>query len=398
MVTYDHVVVGAGIVGAATAYEWGRAHRGASVALLDKESVVGRHQSSHNSGVIHAGIYYEPGSLKAELCRAGRRATEEFVADHALPYRRTGKMLVATTGAELARLEGLAQRAAANRIEAHRIGPEELREREPHVAGLGALHLPATGITDYGLITERLASLVQEDGGEVLLGTELHGVVEASDEVVLQTSQGEVTAGQVVFCAGVQADRVARMAGVETDIAMLPFRGEYYDVRASRAGLVSHLIYPVPDPSLPFLGVHLTPTVAGGLHVGPNAVLALAREGYPRFSFESRDAWEAARFPGTWRVAREHWRTGAREVWNSWSKRGYLELCRRYCPDLGLSDLLPREAGIRAQAVRADGSFVHDFLLHRTRRTLHVLNAPSPAATSALPIAARIVREVAGLR
>lgn len=391
MTRYDVAVVGGGIVGAATAHELSRRHPGSRVALLDKEDGFGLHQTGHNSGVIHSGIYYEPGSLKAELCLAGVAATERFAEEHGIPWRRTGKLLVATSLAELSALDDLVGRAAANGIEAHRLSGSELHEREPKVSGLGALHLPSTGITDYRLVNERLAALVEEAGGTLMPSTTLTGVDERPDEVVLRTTRGEVRADRAVFCTGIQADRVAAMAGLDVDFAMVPFRGEYYDVRPERADLVSTLVYPVPDPDLPFLGVHLTLDVHGGLNVGPNAVLGLAREGYPKFSFDARDAWDVARFPGMWRVARDNARTGARELWNSVSKRGYLRLCQRYCPSLTMDDLTPREAGIRAQAVLRDGSFVHDFLLRRTPRTLHVVNAPSPAATSALPIAGRIV-------
>ncbi|WP_344111419.1 L-2-hydroxyglutarate oxidase [Nocardioides humi] len=392
---HDYVVVGGGIVGAATARALTLRFPGKRVLLLDKEPGFGRHQTGHNSGVIHSGIYYAPGSLKAELCRAGAAATERFAEEHGIPWQRIGKLLVATTPAEVAGMHALAERAEVNRIPATLLTAAELREREPHIAGLGALHLTSTGITDYGRINVALAGLVEQAGGTLMTGTAVTGVRETGSEVVLATTSGDVVADYVVYCAGIQADRVAAMAGVDVDFAMIPFRGEYYDVRPERADLARTLIYPIPDPELPFLGVHLTPTVDGGLNVGPNAVLGLAREGYPKFSFDRRDALDIARFPGIWQVARSNVRTGARELWNSLSKRGYLKLCQKYCPELRLEDLTPREAGIRAQAVMRDGSFVHDFLLRETPRGLHVVNAPSPAATSALPIADEIVRRVA---
>jgi L-2-hydroxyglutarate oxidase len=394
---YDHVVVGGGIVGAATAWTLTTRYPGRRVLLLEKEDRVGRHQTGHNSGVIHSGIYYAPGSLKAELCRAGVRATEQFAEEHGIPWRRVGKLLVACDRKELAGMQALAERAKVNQIPATLLSAAELREREPRVTGLGALHIHTTGITDYGAITRRLAELVEKAGGTVLLGSLLTGIDERADGVTLSTTRGEVRGDQVVFCVGIHADRVAAMAGLDVDFAMVPFRGEYYDVRAERAGLVSRLIYPIPDPELPFLGVHLTPSIDGGLNVGPNAVLGLAREGYPKLSFDGRDFLDIVRFPGMWKVARTNVRTGAREMRNSLSKRSYLKLCQRYCPDLRLDDLTPREAGIRAQAVMRDGSFVHDFLLRDTARTLHVINAPSPAATSALPIAGMIVDRVAGV-
>lgn len=394
---HDYVVVGGGIVGASTAHHLLRARPGASVLLVDKEETFGVHQTGHNSGVIHSGIYYEPGSLKAEMCRRGARLTEEFAAAHDIPVVRTGKLLVATDEREIAGLRRLRERAAVNRIEAEDIDEQELRRREPQVRGRGALWLPGTGITDYRRINQALAAEVAAAGGELRTGVRVTGVAETADEVRLTTTTGEVRTRQAVFCGGVQADRLARLAGLDLDLAILPFRGEYYDVVAERADLVSHLIYPVPDPTLPFLGVHLTPTVDGGLNVGPNAVLGLAREGYPKFSVDRRDLADLVRFRGSYAVARRHLRTGARELRNSLSKRGYLRLCQRYCPSLTLGDLVPRQAGIRAQAVLRDGTFVHDFLLRRTARTLHVLNAPSPAATSALPIGEELAARATAL-
>lgn len=385
----DHVVVGGGIVGLSTALHLLRSRPGADVLVLEKESTVGRHQTGHNSGVVHSGIYYEPGSLKARLCREGARLTREYAAERGIALQVTGKLLVATDDRELVRMRALHERAGVNGVRAEVIDAAELRRREPEVAGLGALWVPETAITDYGAITRALAEDVRRTGGTVATGCEVRAITETGAEVRLSTTGadiGEVRARQVVFCAGIQADRVARMAGVDVDFAMVPFRGEYFDVVPERAGLVSTLIYPVPDPALPFLGVHLTPTVDGGLTVGPNAVLGLAREGYPKFSVDRGDVADLARFRGTYALARTHLRTGVRELRNSLWKTGYLRECQKYAPGLTAHDLVPREAGIRAQAVLEDGTFVHDFLLRRTARTLHVVNAPSPAATSALPI------------
>jgi (S)-2-hydroxyglutarate dehydrogenase len=383
---HDHVVVGGGIVGLATALHLLRARPGADVVVLEKEPGVGRHQTGHNSGVIHSGIYYQPGSLKARLCREGARLTEEYAAEHGVPVEVIGKLLVATDERELAGMHALRQRADVNGVAAEVIDAVELRRREPHVTGLGALWLPGTGITDYGAIAGALADDVRRAGGTVVTGSEVRAIHESGDDVRLATATGSARARHVVFCAGVQADRVARMAGLPVDFAVVPFRGEYYDVVPERADLVRRLVYPIPDPGLPFLGVHLTPTVDGGLTVGPNAVLGLAREGYPKFSLSWRDAVEMARFRGMYPLARRNVRTGVRELRNSVWKTGYLRECQKYVPSLAADDLVPREAGIRAQAVLRDGSFVHDFLLRRTARTLHVVNAPSPAATSALPI------------
>ena len=387
-------MVGGGIVGASTAHHLLRQRPGSDVLLLDKETAFGTHQTGHNSGVVHSGIYYEPGSLKAEMCRRGARQTEEFAVGHGIPFRRTGKLLVATDDRDLVGMHRLAERAGVHRIAAELVDRAELRDREPAVVGLGALWLPGTGITDYRLINRALAAEVGSAGGSLRTGVAVTGVTETADEVRLATTAGEIRGRRVVFCGGLQADRLARLAGLDLDLAIMPFRGEYYDVVPHRADLVSALVYPIPDPLLPFLGVHLTPTVDGGLHVGPNAVLGLAREGYPRLSFDRHDVADLLRFRGTYAVARRHLRTGAAELRSSLSKRGYLRLCRRYCPSLTLDDLVPREAGIRAQAVLRDGTFVHDFLLRRTARTLHVLNAPSPAATSALPIGQELAARV----
>ena len=392
---HDHVVVGGGIVGLSTALHLLRARPGADVLVLEKEQAVASHQTGHNSGVVHSGIYYTPGSLKARFCREGARLTAEYAAERGIPLRAIGKLLVATDERELAGMRTLRERADVNRVPAEVIDAAELRRREPHVSGLGALWLPGTGITDFGAITRALADDVRRGGGSVVTGCEVSGIVETGDDVRLVTASGmngTVRSRQVTFCAGVQADRVARMAGLEVDFAIVPFRGEYYDVVPEHAEMVSSLIYPVPDPAMPFLGVHLTPTTSGGLTVGPNAVLGFAREGYRKFSFDWRDTAELARFRGTYSLARAHLRTGVRELRNSVWKTGYLRECQKYAPGLRADDLVPREAGIRAQAVLADGTFVHDFLLRRTARTLHVVNAPSPAATSALPIGRALAR------
>ena len=387
---YEVAVVGSGIVGAATAWELTSKGYG-PVVVVEKEAAVARHQTSHNSGVIHAGIYYEPGSLKAVLCREGAAATKAFAAEHGIPVQTCGKLLVATNPLELDRLAALQKRAEVNSIDAETVDAAELRRREPHIIGLGALFVRETAITDYPAIAAKLLDLVIEAGGELRTGVTVTDIRETTDAVTLQTGQGPIEARRVVFCAGLQADRLAKLAGLASDVRIVPFRGEYYDVVPAKADLVRTLIYPIPDPALPFLGVHLTPTVSGGLNVGPNAVLGLAREGYRKGSVNWRDLRDLATYSGMWRVARANVRVGSRELKNSLWKRGYLRECRKYCPELTLSDLTPREAGIRAQAVMKDGSFVHDFLLRRTDRTLHVINAPSPAATSALPIAAHLV-------
>lgn len=394
----EYAVIGGGIVGLATALALLERRPGASVVVLEKEDRLAAHQSGHNSGVIHAGIYYAPGSLKARLCRAGEKATKDFCRAHGIPFRTPGKLVVATTDAEVARLRDLRGRAAENGIDTEPVSAARLRELEPHVSGLEALLVPASGIVDYGQVATAMAEDVRTLGGLVLTGTAVTGIREDATCVRMLTDRGVVTAARLVACAGLQADRMARMGGLETDFRIVPFRGEYHQLPPSRAGLVRHLVYPVPDPALPFLGVHLSPTIDGRITVGPNAVLGLAREGYGKAEVSVRDVADYARFPGMWRVAGRHLRTGALEVRNSLWRRGYLAECRRYCPELTEEDLLPHPAGIRAQAVLPDGTLVHDFLLRASPRQLHVANAPSPAATSALPIGAMIADRVSGTR
>ncbi|WP_245568872.1 L-2-hydroxyglutarate oxidase [Nocardia concava] len=384
---YDYCVIGGGIVGVATAHRILERHPGASLLLVEKAAQLGLHQTGHNSGVIHSGIYYEPGSLKARLCVRGAELTKEFAAAHDIPFRVCGKLLVATDAAEHARMMALYERSVANGVEVELLDAAELVRREPRITGVGALFVASTGIIDYGRVTRALADEVRAAGGEIVLGAEIASIIETDSAVAISGPTGRWQARNLVVCAGLQADRMARLAGLGIDLRIVPFRGEYYRLPPERANLVSTLIYPIPDPELPFLGVHLSPTIDGELTVGPNAVLGLAREGYRKGSVNLRDAREILGYRGFHKVAAANVRTGVREMRNSLFKGGYLAECRRYCPELTRSDLLPREAGIRAQAVLRDGTLAHDFLLERTPRSVHVLNAPSPAATSALPIA-----------
>ncbi|MGK8491703.1 L-2-hydroxyglutarate oxidase [Nocardia asiatica] len=394
MSAYDFCVIGGGIVGVATAHRILARYPGAGLVLLEKAQHLGTHQTGHNSGVIHSGIYYPPNSLKATLCRRGARWTEEFAAAHHIPHRICGKLLVATDDAEHGRMLALHERSITNGVAVELIDAAELARREPRVTGVGALFVPGTGIIDYTRVVEALAAEVRGAGGEFVFGAEVSTLTETTDAVTAAGPTGSWTARRLVVCAGLQADRMARAAGLRSDFRIVPFRGEYYQLPRERSGLVSTLIYPIPDPELPFLGVHLSPTIDGTLTVGPNAVLGLAREGYRKGSFDVRDAREVLGYPGFHRVAKANVRTGLRELRNSLFKRGYLAQCRRYCPELTLADLLPREAGIRAQAVLRDGTLAHDFMIERTERSVHLLNAPSPAATSAMPIAEHIVDQL----
>jgi L-2-hydroxyglutarate oxidase LhgO len=394
---YDVVMVGAGIVGIATARELHQRLPALRIAVLDKETAVARHQSGHNSGVLHAGVYYPPGSLKAELCVRGKAMMEEYAAEHGIAYESCGKLIVALDESEHGRLEGLAERGRANGVPGLRmLGPEELREIEPHAAGIRALHVPGTGIIDYARVVEVMAERLRADGVEVLLGHEVLGLEPDGDHRVVRTSRGEVRARHVISCAGLHSDRVAAL-GTGTDprarTQIVPFRGDYYTLAPEARHLCRGLIYPVPDPALPFLGVHFTRRIDGEVWAGPNAVLALAREGYTRTSFDRRDLLETLRFPGFRRLARTWWRTGAAEMWRDAVKRAFVKELQRYVPEVRADQLTFGPSGVRAQAVAPDGSMVDDFQLAGDAHSLHVLNAPSPAATASLAIAERLADE-----
>lgn len=390
---HDYCVIGGGIVGLATAMRLLEQRPGCSLVLLEKEDGLGRHQTGHNSGVIHAGIYYTPGSLKAELCRKGAQATKDFCTEHGIPFEVCGKMLVATDEVEKGRMDALYERSIANNVAVERLDAAELRRREPNVAGVGALFLAATGIVDYRLVCDAMGRVVRAAGGEVELGVRVTGVKETASEVEVTAGERRWTARRLVACAGLQSDRLAELAGLDIEHRIVPFRGEYYKLPPGKDDIVRSLIYPIPDPELPFLGIHLTRMAAGGVTVGPNAVLGFAREGYAKLSVSPRDLLDYARFPGFWKVVLKNRRSAATEMANSLWKRGYLKECQKYCPSLVLDDLLPYEAGIRAQAVKRDGTLIHDFLFVETDRMLHVCNAPSPAATSAIPIGAMIAEK-----
>jgi L-2-hydroxyglutarate oxidase len=394
---HDFLVIGGGIVGLATARALQQRWPGRSLLLLEKESGLARHQTGRNSGVIHAGVYYPPGSLKAHLCKAGAAATEQFCAQHQIKWERCGKLLVATAPGELPRMAALRERCGLNGIAVEALDANQLREREPNVQGLGALLVPATGMVNYADVCEGLAADVRAAGGELRLGETVQGVNETADGVAVATGSATHRARILVACAGIMADRVARMAGLEVDFCMVPFRGEYYRLASRHDHIVRHHVYPIPDPALPWLGVHLTRMIDGHVTVGPNAVLGFAREGYARGAVSARDLAALAGFGGFWRMARRNLHTAVTEQLNSWSRRRYLALCQRYAPALRLADLEPHPTGIRAQAVMKDGSFMHDFLIRKGRRSVHVCNAPSPAATSALPIGALIAGHVAAL-
>ncbi|HSF47546.1 MAG TPA: L-2-hydroxyglutarate oxidase [Burkholderiales bacterium] len=389
--TFDYCVIGGGIVGLASAMKLLERRPGASLVLLEKEASLGRHQTSHNSGVIHAGIYYTPGSLKAELCRRGSQATKDFCTEHNIPFEVCGKLLVATNALEAQRMDALCERSIKNNIEVERLDAQELKRREPNITGVGALFLAATGIVNYKLVCDAMGRVIQAAGGQVELGIEVSQIEESATEVAIQAGERGWSAKHLIACAGLQSDRVAKLAGLKIDHQIIPFRGEYYKLPPSKDNIVRSLIYPIPDPELPFLGIHLTRMVGDGVTVGPNAVLGFAREGYRKGSLNVRDVLGFSSFPGFWKVVAKNRKSAMTEIVNSMWKPGYLKECQKYCPSLTLEDLGPYEAGIRAQAVMRDGTLVHDFLFVQTARMLHVCNAPSPAATSAIPIGEMIV-------
>src|SRR3954452_17722492 len=399
-VTDRIAVVGGGILGVAVARELVKRRPDADVTLFEKEERLASHQTGRNSGVVHAGLYYEPGSQKAVLCRRGVGLLEEFCEQRGIRRIACGKVLVALDEVERARLDSIRQRALANGVPGVAIiGPEQLRELEPHVLGIAALHSPSTSIVDYAEVTQALAADAVADGAKLLLGHEVVGLRTSGAEVVVTArsagDSAETAFGRIVVCGGLQSDRLAELAGDEPDPVIMPFRGEYYALKPERRNLVNGLVYPVPDPRYPFLGVHVTPRVDGEVLIGPNAVLALAREGYTWGRISVPDVMEVARTPAFWRFARRHWRTGLREMYGSLSKRRFVAAARAYVPDIGDDDVVPGVAGIRAQALDSDGGLVDDFRISVRERVVLLRNAPSPAATSSLAIAEHIVTTMA---
>ena len=385
MASFDVAIIGGGIVGLATALAITQKSK-LSVVVLEAEAKLAAHQTGNNSGVIHSGLYYKPGSLKAENCIRGRDALYAFCERHGVAYERCGKVVVATEPEELERLDGLEQRGRANGLNLERLSADELKEYEPHLVGLAGLWVPETGIVDYTQVARSYARLVREAGGTVQTGTRVLSVHATPDELVLETSQGSVRCGFLINCAGLHADRVAKLCGVEPGVRIIPFRGEYYELVPDKHYLVKNLIYPVPDPRFPFLGVHFTRMVHGGIEAGPNAVLALKREGYKPTDIDPGDLWETVSWQGFWRLAARHWRMGTAEIYRSLSKPAYVRTLQRLIPDIEAEDVYRAGAGVRAQALAPDGKLLDDFHIVQAERMLHVLNAPSPAATASLSI------------
>ena len=390
---YGAVIVGAGILGLATGRELLRRHPGLRLAIVDKEEAPGRHQSGHNSGVLHAGVYYKPGSLKAKLCVQGKSAMERFADEHGIRYQTCGKLIVALDSGELGRLADLEARGRANGVPGLRmIEPPEMAEVEPHAAGIRALHVPGTGIIDFGQVVSVLTGLLVDAGVDFHLGQRVTGLYRTAQTTVLRTTGGEVEGRRLITCAGLHSDRLARLDS-KPQVQIVPFRGDYYTLTPEARQLCRGLIYPVPDPALPFLGVHFTRRIDGAVWAGPNAVWATAREGYRRSSVDLRDLVETVRYPGFRRLAARYWRTGAQEVWRDVVKAAFVKQLQRYVPAVRSDQLVFGPAGVRAQAVSVDGALVDDFVLASTPHSLHVLNAPSPAATASLAIARRIADE-----
>jgi len=394
---HNVIVIGGGVVGLGVALEITRRFPRQRLLVLEKEDHVARHQSGHNSGVIHSGVYYKPGSLKARLCVSGAAAMVEFCREHGIAHQVCGKVIVATREDELPRLEELQRRGQANGLSGLRIiGREELRQIEPHAAGLQALVVPSTGITDYALVSEKYAELITAAGGTVLTSAEVTGIRRMAEGIVVETRRGAFETSALINCAGLFSDRISRMAGDDPGVMIVPFRGEYYDLVPERASLVRALIYPVPDPRFPFLGVHFTRRISGKVDAGPNAVLAMAREGYRHTNISVRDVGSWISFPGFWRMARRHWRMGLGEWHRSLSKAAFVRALQELLPEIREQDLVPGGSGVRAQALKPDGALVDDFQFVSSGKVLHVLNVPSPAATASLAIGKAIVESAAG--
>ncbi|BFM48798.1 L-2-hydroxyglutarate oxidase [Marinomonas sp. THO17] len=391
---YDIAVIGGGIVGLSTAWQLQTRYPKYRVLLIEKEAQVGLHQTSHNSGVIHSGVYYAPGSLKADFCFRGAKDTKAFCREHGIDFEECGKLLVATNEVEVERMLVLHKQCRENGLKVELLDEAELNRREPNIKGVAAMYVPSTGIVNYQQICFKLAELFEHAGGALMLESEVVDLEEHKHYVDIKFKKNHLQVDFLVSCGGVMADRLSKMLKIPTDFQIIPFRGEYYQLPAHHNNIVKHLIYPIPDPELPFLGIHLTRMIDGSIMVGPNAVQGWKREGYGRINFSIKDVAEMLSFPGFWRLLKTYWKTGLIETKNSWFKAGYLQQVRKYCDLIELEDLQPYPTGIRAQAVMKDGSLVHDFLFADSERTLHVCNAPSPAATSAFPIGAYVANKV----
>jgi (S)-2-hydroxyglutarate dehydrogenase len=394
MQQFDYVVIGGGIVGLSAAWAILERKSNIRLAVIEKENEWAAHQSGRNSGVIHSGIYYKPGSMKAKLCREGNRRMVEFCDLYGIRYEECGKIIVATTAAELPALENLYQRGLANGLAVKNIGASQVKEIEPHVKCIAGVHVPSTGIADFAGVCRKLAELLAAAGCELWLGAKVEALRGNGSGTAVETSKGTVGARWIINCAGLHSDRIAKIAGADPGARIVPFRGEYYELKPERRGLVHNLIYPVPDPNFPFLGVHFTRMIDGSVHAGPNAVLSFKREGYHRTSFDARDFMEVMTYAGFWRLASKHAKSGLAEMYRSFSKKAFLRSLQTLIPDVREEDLIPAAAGVRAQALKPDGSLVDDFLIVNGSSATHVCNAPSPAATASLEIGSVIAEQI----
>ncbi len=391
----DVIVLGGGIVGLATAYRLSQRYPDKSIRLVEKEASLAFHQTGRNSGVLHSGIYYKPGTLRATNCRTGKQAMEAFCAEHGVAYEICGKVIVAVDESDSENLERIFERGQANGVRCELIGVERLKELEPHVVGIRAIHVPEAGIVDYVGVCERLGQLLRQQGADLRLSARVTGMRSSATSVVVQTTQGDFEASYVVNCTGLHCDRVTKMSGQEPLAKVVPFRGEYFELHENMQHLCRALIYPVPDPKFPFLGVHFTKMVKGGVECGPNAVLAFAREGYTKLDINVRDLAESLTYPGFLRMAARHWRTGCGEMWRSFSKQAFVKALQRLIPEIRAEHLDAAPAGVRAQALGRDGNLLDDFLIQETDRVINLGNAPSPAATAALNVGTLIVDKLA---
>lgn len=391
---HDIAIIGGGIVGLATAYNLMQQRPGLRLVVLEKEKQFAHHQTGHNSGVLHSGIYYKPGSLKALNCRAGKAAMQTFCDTHHIPYKLCGKVIVATDKNELTRMRDIYERGRANGVDCELIAAERCREIEPHAASVGAIHVPEAGIVDYKQVCEKMAELLRAAGHDIRTGARVTAVDQVGSDRVVRTTAGDFTAKLVVNCAGLQCDRVTKMTGMKPAAKIVPFRGEYFELTPEAEHLCKTLIYPVPDPAFPFLGVHFTSMVHGGAECGPNAVLALGRESYGKFQVHFPDLFESLTYPGFLKMAAKHWKTGLGEMWRSYSKRAFVKALQRLMPEIEAKHLTPCPSGIRAQAVTPDGGLVDDFLIDEAQGIINVNNAPSPAATASLNIGKTIAEKL----
>lgn len=388
---YDLAIVGGGIVGLSTTMTVLRQFPHLKVVLIEKESDIAQHQTGRNSGVIHSGIYYKPGSLKARFAREGNKLMINFCETHGITYDMCGKVIVAVNENELKLMDNLYERGLQNGLRVKKIGRSELNEIEPYVNGLGAIHVENCGIVDYSEVAKTYKNMIIDCGGEIRLSTTVEAIAERNDGVTLDTNKSTIQACYMINCAGLHSDRIANMVGLETDMKIVPFRGEYYELVKEKEYLVNHLIYPVPNPNFPFLGVHFTRMINGGVHAGPNAVLAFRREGYKKTDIHMKDLFEVLTYSGFWKMAIPNVKEGLHEMVRSFSKKAFLKSLQRLIPDIEENDIIPSDAGVRAQALKSDGSLVDDFAIFQSERSLHVCNAPSPAATASLMIGNEIV-------